>query len=80
MCKLFIVGVQFVLQEHLRQDGFVDLTHTKDTPRHVPSMEENHLAKELFNCPDIPARTLITPLPQIQWDLFFKTLSANQNV
>ncbi|CAN7041185.1 unnamed protein product [Brassica rapa subsp. trilocularis] len=69
-----------VNEEHLRQDGFVDLTHTKDTPRHVPSMEENHLAKELFNCPDIPARTLITPLPQIQWDLFFKTLSANQNV
>ncbi|CAN6851059.1 unnamed protein product [Brassica oleracea] len=69
-----------VNEEHLGQDGFVDLTHTKDTPRHVPSMEENYLAKELFNSPDFPTHTLMTPLPQIQWDLFFKTLSANKNV
>ncbi|CAF1706486.1 unnamed protein product [Brassica napus] len=69
-----------VNEEHLGQDGFVDLTHTKDIPRHVPSMEENHLVKELFNSPDFPAHTLMTPLPQIQWDLFFKTLSANKNV
>ncbi|CAH8354110.1 unnamed protein product [Eruca vesicaria subsp. sativa] len=62
------------------QDGLVDLTLTKDPSRHVPSREENHLAKELLSSPLIPALALITPLPQIQWDLFHKILSANIDV
>ncbi|CAH8390065.1 unnamed protein product [Eruca vesicaria subsp. sativa] len=62
------------------EDGLVDLTLTKDPSRHVPSREENHLAKELLSSPLIPALALITPLPQIQWDLFHKILSANIDV
>ncbi|KAF3524228.1 hypothetical protein F2Q69_00050259 [Brassica cretica] len=61
-------------------DGVIDLTQTKDLPRHVPSMEENHLANELFRYPLIPAIALITPLPQMEWNLFKNILKANINV
>ncbi|CAN6933014.1 unnamed protein product [Brassica oleracea] len=61
-------------------EAVIDLTQTKDPPRHVPSMEENHLAKELFSCPLVPAIALISPLPQMEWDLFEKILKANINV
>ncbi|KAF2607736.1 hypothetical protein F2Q68_00045499 [Brassica cretica] len=61
-------------------DGVIDLTQTKDLPRHVPSMEENHLANELFRYPLIPVIALITPLPQMEWDLFENILKANINV
>ncbi|KAG2252906.1 hypothetical protein Bca52824_083042 [Brassica carinata] len=50
-------------------DGVIDLTQTKDLPRHVPSMEENHLANELFRYPLIP----------MEWDLFENILKANIN-
>ncbi|KAL0664018.1 hypothetical protein Bca4012_100855 [Brassica carinata] len=60
-------------------EAVIDLTQTKDPPRHVPSMEENHLAKELFSCPLVPAIALISPLPQMEWDLFEKILKANIN-
>ena len=43
-------------------------------------MEENHLANELFRYPLIPAISLITPLPQMEWDLFENILKANINV
>ncbi|CAF2150442.1 unnamed protein product [Brassica napus] len=61
-------------------EAVIDLTQTKDPPRHVPSMEENHLAKELFSSPLVPAIALISPLPQMEWDLFEKILKANINV
>ncbi|CAN7086713.1 unnamed protein product [Brassica oleracea var. botrytis] len=61
-------------------EAVIDLTQTKDPPRHVPSMEENHLAKELFSCPLVPAIALISPLPQMEWDLLEKILKANINV
>ncbi|CDY23549.1 BnaC06g25180D [Brassica napus] len=61
-------------------EAVIDLTQTKDPPRHVLSMEENHLAKELFSCPLVPAIALISPLPQMEWDLFEKILKANINV
>uniref|UniRef100_A0A0D3CXL4 DUF1985 domain-containing protein n=1 Tax=Brassica oleracea var. oleracea TaxID=109376 RepID=A0A0D3CXL4_BRAOL len=61
-------------------EAVIDLTQTKDPPRHVPYMEENHLAKELFSCPLVPAIALISPLPQMEWDLFEKILKANINV
>ncbi|CAG7895522.1 unnamed protein product [Brassica rapa] len=61
-------------------EAVIDLTQTKDPPRHVPSMEQNHLAKELFSSPLVPAIALISPLPQMEWDLFEKILKANINV
>ncbi|KAG5411088.1 hypothetical protein IGI04_007407 [Brassica rapa subsp. trilocularis] len=67
-------------ESHGDDEAVIDLTQTKDPPRHVPSMEENHLAKELFSSPLVPAIALISPLPQMEWDLFEKILKANNNV
>uniref|UniRef100_M4F2J5 Uncharacterized protein n=1 Tax=Brassica campestris TaxID=3711 RepID=M4F2J5_BRACM len=61
-------------------EAVIDLTQTKDPLRHVPCMEENHLAKELFSSPLVPAIALISPLPQMEWDLFEKILKTNINV
>ncbi|CAN7049718.1 unnamed protein product [Brassica rapa subsp. trilocularis] len=60
--------------------GVVDLTATKDVESHVPSLEENHLANELFKSPLIPAVTLISPLPGLEWDLFYNTVSTKTDV
>uniref|UniRef100_A0A0D3E7D8 Ubiquitin-like protease family profile domain-containing protein n=2 Tax=Brassica oleracea var. oleracea TaxID=109376 RepID=A0A0D3E7D8_BRAOL len=60
--------------------GVVDLTATKDVESHVPSLEENHLANELSKFPLIPAVTLISPLPGLEWDLFYNTISTKTNV
>ncbi|XP_013669177.1 uncharacterized protein LOC106373566 [Brassica napus] len=46
-----------------------------ETPKHIPSMEENHLAKQLLRCKTVPAPDLLSPLPQIEWDLFEKIIS-----
>ncbi|CAF1851218.1 unnamed protein product [Brassica napus] len=60
--------------------GVVDLTATKDVENHVPSLDENHLANELSKSPLIPALTLISPLPGLEWDLFYNTISTKTNV
>ncbi|KAG2284428.1 hypothetical protein Bca52824_055648 [Brassica carinata] len=60
--------------------GVVDLTATKDVESHVPSLEENHLANELSKSPLIPAVTLISPLPGLEWDLFYNTVSTKMDV
>ncbi|CAN7028387.1 unnamed protein product [Brassica oleracea var. botrytis] len=60
--------------------GVVDLTATKDVESHVPSLEENHLANELSKFPLIPAVTLISPLPGLEWDLFYNTVSTKMDV
>ncbi|KAG2304871.1 hypothetical protein Bca52824_033522 [Brassica carinata] len=52
-----------------------DGTPPRRTPTYFPCMEGNYVAKELFKCKDIPAPTLICQLPQIQWDLFYKSIS-----
>ncbi|KAF8088111.1 hypothetical protein N665_0553s0011 [Sinapis alba] len=57
-----------------------DSSPAKPTPRHIPSLEECHLAAELFKCPFIPALTFIMPLPQLQWDIFYSTLQSNKQV
>uniref|UniRef100_A0A0D3ABZ5 DUF1985 domain-containing protein n=1 Tax=Brassica oleracea var. oleracea TaxID=109376 RepID=A0A0D3ABZ5_BRAOL len=44
------------------------------TPKHIPSMEEDHLAKQLLCCKTVPAPDLLSPLPQIEWDLFEKII------
>ncbi|CAN6885477.1 unnamed protein product [Brassica oleracea] len=44
------------------------------TPKHIPSMEEDHLAKQLLCCKTVPAPDLLSPLPQIVWDLFEKII------
>ncbi|KAL0896624.1 hypothetical protein Bca101_080585 [Brassica carinata] len=62
------------------KEGVVDLTRSKDPPRHVPSLEENHLAKELFSSPLVPALAIITPLPELEWELFQQIMKANINV
>ncbi|KAF3602621.1 hypothetical protein F2Q69_00035824 [Brassica cretica] len=46
-----------------------------ETPKHIPSMEENHLAKQLLRCKTVPAPDLLSPIPQIEWDLFEKIIS-----
>ncbi|KAG2247735.1 hypothetical protein Bca52824_087363 [Brassica carinata] len=46
-----------------------------ETPKHIPSMEENHLAKQLLRCNTVPAPDLLSPIPQIEWDLFEKIIS-----
>ncbi|KAF8087028.1 hypothetical protein N665_0602s0011 [Sinapis alba] len=58
----------------------VDLSGSFPAKRHVPSTVEIHLAKELSRSPLIPALSLITPFPVLQWDVFFKTLSASENI
>ncbi|CAN6859450.1 unnamed protein product [Brassica oleracea] len=45
-----------------------------ETPKHIPSMEEDHLAKQLLGCKTVPAPDLLSPLPQIEWDLFEKII------
>ncbi|KAF3497683.1 hypothetical protein DY000_02052122 [Brassica cretica] len=55
-----------------------DGSPARERPRHMPSMEENHLAKELYRCKSVPALDLISPLPQIQWDLFEKIISKHK--
>ncbi|KAH0865819.1 hypothetical protein HID58_083030 [Brassica napus] len=60
--------------------GVVDLTATKDVESHVPSLEESHLANELSKSPLIPAVTLISPLPGLEWDLFYNTVSTKMDV
>ncbi|CAN7073557.1 unnamed protein product, partial [Brassica oleracea var. botrytis] len=55
-----------------------DGSPARERPRHIPSMEENHLAKELYRCKSVPALDLISPLPQIQWDLFEKIISKHK--
>ncbi|WZZ51716.1 hypothetical protein YC2023_051823 [Brassica napus] len=57
-------------------DGVVDLTATKNMESHVPSLEENHLAHELSKSPLITALALISPLPDLEWDLFYSTIST----
>nr|VDD51903.1 unnamed protein product [Brassica oleracea] len=44
------------------------------TPKHIPSMEEDHLAKQLLCCKTVSAPDLLSPLPQIEWDLFKKII------
>ncbi|CAN6968866.1 unnamed protein product [Brassica oleracea var. botrytis] len=44
------------------------------TPKHIPSMEEDHLAKQLLCCKTVSAPDLLSPLPQIEWDLFEKII------
>ncbi|KAH0869120.1 hypothetical protein HID58_076142 [Brassica napus] len=45
------------------------------TPKHIPSMEEDHIGKQLLCCKTVPAPDLLSPLPQIVWDLFEKIIS-----
>ncbi|CAN6969243.1 unnamed protein product [Brassica oleracea var. botrytis] len=46
-----------------------------ESPKNIPSMEENHLAKQLWRCKTVHAPDLLSPLPQIEWDLFEKIIS-----
>ncbi|CAH8375211.1 unnamed protein product [Eruca vesicaria subsp. sativa] len=50
-------------------------TPQRRRPPYIPCMEENNVAKELYKCKEIPAPTLICPLPQIKCDLFYKSVS-----
>ncbi|KAG2293427.1 hypothetical protein Bca52824_040096 [Brassica carinata] len=55
----------------------VSATRSPPRPKHIPSIEENHLAKQLERCKTVPAPDLISPLPQIEWDLFEKIISKS---
>ncbi|KAG2310809.1 hypothetical protein Bca52824_022366 [Brassica carinata] len=75
------IGRSTSAEENLQaEDPIIDLTKTKDPPRHVPSALENVLAKEFFSSPLIPALDLITPLPEREWELFHPILKTNLNV
>ncbi|KAL0854363.1 hypothetical protein Bca101_059515 [Brassica carinata] len=50
-------------------------TPPRKAPTYFPCMEENYVAKELFKCKEISAATLICQLPQIQWDIFYRSIS-----
>ncbi|KAG5397576.1 hypothetical protein IGI04_019390 [Brassica rapa subsp. trilocularis] len=60
--------------------GVFDLTATKDVDSNVPSLEENHLANKLSKSPLIHALTLISPLPGLEWDLFYNIVSTKMDV
>ncbi|KAL0875508.1 hypothetical protein Bca101_025213 [Brassica carinata] len=75
------IGRSTSAEENLQaEDPIIDLTKTKDPPRHVPSALENVLAKEFFSSPLIPALDLITPLLEREWELFHPILKTNLNV
>ncbi|KAF8049907.1 hypothetical protein N665_2093s0002 [Sinapis alba] len=63
-----------VLQDLATADSEIvelsDGSPARARPRHMPSLDENHLARELYRCENVPASDLISPLPQIHWDLF----------
>ncbi|KAG2328383.1 hypothetical protein Bca52824_011111 [Brassica carinata] len=61
-------------------DRVVDLTNVKDIGRHVPTLQENHLAQELSRSPLIPALAVISPLPELEWDLFYNIISQKKDV
>ncbi|KAL0797251.1 hypothetical protein Bca101_068628 [Brassica carinata] len=66
--------------ENLAEEDCVDLSDSspaRPTPSHQLSDEERHLAAELIKCPSVPALSILAPLPQTQWDLFFSTLKGN---
>ncbi|KAF2540845.1 hypothetical protein F2Q68_00031197 [Brassica cretica] len=67
------------LQDQPTEDSDIvslsDGSPAPETPKHIPSMEENHLAKQLLRCKTVLAPDLLSPLPQIEWDLFEKIIS-----
>ncbi|KAL0794324.1 hypothetical protein Bca101_065701 [Brassica carinata] len=67
------------LQDHPMEDTDIvelsDSSPARERARHMPTLEEGHLAKELRNCKSVPAPDVISPLPQIQWDLFKKIIT-----
>ncbi|CAH8313241.1 unnamed protein product [Eruca vesicaria subsp. sativa] len=72
-------------KETIHDSDLVDLTDTDDdahppATRHQPSDDDNALAHKLQQCPTIPALALIAPLPELEWNLFNKTLPASKKV
>ncbi|KAL0688033.1 hypothetical protein Bca4012_087710 [Brassica carinata] len=62
----------------LQDSGILSLSDgypAPESPKNIPSMEENHLAKQLWRCKTVHAPDLLSPLPQIEWDLFEKIIS-----
>ncbi|KAL0847259.1 hypothetical protein Bca101_020505 [Brassica carinata] len=45
-----------------------DSSPARERPKHIPSVEENILAKELYRSESVPALDLICPLNQSLWD------------
>ncbi|KAL0716531.1 hypothetical protein Bca4012_065853 [Brassica carinata] len=67
------------LQDHPMEDNNIvelsDNSPARERARHMPTLEEGHLVRELRNCKSVPAPDVISPLPQIQWDLFKKIIT-----
>ncbi|KAG2332876.1 hypothetical protein Bca52824_004056 [Brassica carinata] len=55
-----------------------DSSPARERPKHIPSVEENILAKELYRSESVPALDLICPLNQSLWDRF-ETVLSNAN-
>ncbi|KAG2269591.1 hypothetical protein Bca52824_064146 [Brassica carinata] len=47
-----------------------DSSSARERPKHIPSVKENILAKELYRSESVPALDLICPLNQSLWDRF----------
>lgn len=79
MLCLSVMYVTIWMQDQPQHDRDVVELSDGSPPRracaHVPSIEENDVAKELLKCSTIPAPALICPLPQTQWDLFEEKIS-----
>ncbi|CAH8352214.1 unnamed protein product [Eruca vesicaria subsp. sativa] len=79
--KALVTNIQ--VNTHFTDSDIVELSEgSPDRPRsrHVPSREENQLAHELNRVNTIPAVDLITPLPQIQWDIFQRIIANKKDV
>ncbi|KAG2313201.1 hypothetical protein Bca52824_024758 [Brassica carinata] len=61
-------------EEQSSEDGDVvylsDGSPARESPRHMPTLEEASLAEELSRCQFVHAPDLISPLPQAVWELF----------
>ncbi|KAG2312619.1 hypothetical protein Bca52824_024176 [Brassica carinata] len=75
------IGRPTSAEENLQaEDPIVDLTKTKDPPRHVPSSLKNVLAKEIFQLSTDSRFGSYHPLPEREWELFHQILKTNMNV
>ncbi|CAN6913838.1 unnamed protein product [Brassica oleracea] len=75
VCIIPLVSVYAQPTEDSDIVSLSDGSPAPETPKNIPSMEENHLAKQLLRCKTVHAPELLSPLPQIEWDLFEKIIS-----
>ncbi|KAL0795524.1 hypothetical protein Bca101_066901 [Brassica carinata] len=77
--SLLLTRVQTASQDQPAEENDVcelsDSSSARERPKHIPSVKENILAKELYRSESVPALDLICPLNQSLWDRFEIVLS-----